>query len=571
MTAAVEERPLPLQEAAQAGSPFFNDINLLLTVEQPETITQRRLQVFAGETIRELKIQLRKKEYFTNKHCLIFGNRELLEDETIGQVSEECAEHGFLHVVAKLSGIEQLEVTTDDQKRIVKNENNSMPLSALTMAVNSSNKVGMEVVPRHLQSDAGDPVVHLIIKKSSKVHWHHKKGDKFEMRITADRPVVEAVPKLEAAAGTRSTPNLDRRLEPALSLSQLDIQEGWLLEVEETPLCLEELQPTAGPKIEMPAEWAKAKEALARGVKPKLVQVGTGGSYYIATPEGAKLAIFKPEDEEPRAPNNPKGHRGSPTGDGLRKGVRPGEGATREVIASVLDHDRFSGVPTTAMACLRDCGESSGYRKVGSFQQFVHHVSDCEEMGPSSFPVEEVHKICVLDIRLANTDRNGSNILADRGEGGWVLTPIDHGYCLPDSFEDINFEWLYWPQAKTPFSERTKDYIRSLDADRDLELIAKVGLALRPECKRVFRVCNMLLKKALTWGLTPYQIGRIMCRESTMSPLEKLHKEAIMLTLGKMYRHSTPSIEGLELDEDLYLETMSNNIDQYLEEIDVFE
>lgn len=66
--------------------------------------------------------------------------------------------------------------------------------------------------------------------------------------------------------------------------------------------------------------------------------------------------------------------------------------------------------------------------------------------------LQEVQKICILDIRLANTDRNGGNILARRNDDGeWNLTPIDHGYCLPDSFTDITFEWMYWPQAKQPF------------------------------------------------------------------------------------------------------------------------
>ena len=41
--------------------------------------------------------------------------------------------------------------------------------------------------------------------------------------------------------------------------------------------------------------------------------------------------------------------------------------------------------------------------------------------------------------------------------GGHELVPIDHGYVLPDSFQDISFEWLYWPQARAPLGE----YLRS--------------------------------------------------------------------------------------------------------------
>lgn len=63
--------------------------------------------------------------------------------------------------------------------------------------------------------------------------------------------------------------------------------------------------------------------------------------------------------------------------------------------------------------------------------------------------VLQVHKIAVLDLRLANADRNGGNILASRGPAGeWQLTPIDHGCILPETFEDMSFEWSFWRQVR---------------------------------------------------------------------------------------------------------------------------
>jgi hypothetical protein len=121
------------------------------------------------------------------------------------------------------------------------------------------------------------------------------------------------------------------------------------------------------------------------------------------------------------------------------------------VAAYLLDHGRFAGVPPTALVTCRvndSVVRGGASAKVGSLQQFVVADSDCEERGPSAFPVPEVHKICILDIRLANTDRNGSNILARREGDSWQLVPIDHGYCLPAKFEDISFEWMYWPQVR---------------------------------------------------------------------------------------------------------------------------
>ena len=427
------------------------------------------------------------------------------------------------------------------------------------------------------ESLPGDPVVHLVIRKSSKVHWHHLK-EGFDLRITADATVDDVKQRLaEVAEGFEAKDHAvvkaGHTLQPGMSLSELGVEKGDVLEIVEVPLCLEEyrdpMSPTRmSPRVEMPEEWQKAKDALAQGILPKLTSQGTGGSYFISAMEGKNLAVFKPEDEEPRAPNNPKGHRPSFAGDGLRKGVRPGEGATREVIAFTLDHEHFSGVPPTTMASLSSNPSHASHRKVGSFQQFVQHDVDCEEMGPSNFPVHEVHKICVLDIRLGNTDRNAGNILASKKQGEWILTPIDHGYCLPDSFEDITFEWMYWPQAKVPFRPETQAYIAGLDAEEDLALLERSGLYLRPDCVRVFRVCTMLLKKSLSRGMTPYDLGCMMCRQAlSMSPLEKLHKGAMKLTLGQMYGGSFTSGSGhLEMDEELYLKTMSDVIDQYLDE-----
>ena len=55
-------------------------------------------------------------------------------------------------------------------------------------------------------------------------------------------------------------------------------------------------------------------------------------------------------------------------------------------------------------------------------------------------------------------------------------------------------------------------YIAALDAERDLRVLAQHGLGIRPECARLLRVLTMLLQKAAARGLTPFDIGSIMCR-----------------------------------------------------------
>ena len=57
----------------------------------------------------------------------------------------------------------------------------------------------------------------------------------------------------------------------------------------------------------------------------------------IKTSEEA-VAIFKPIDEEPFAPNNPKGRQGPFGSETLRPGVKSGESTIREIAAYFLDH-----------------------------------------------------------------------------------------------------------------------------------------------------------------------------------------------------------------------------------------
>lgn len=63
-----------------------------------------------------------------------------------------------------------------------------------------------------------------------------------------------------------------------------------------------------------------------------------------------------------------------------------------------------------------------------------------------------------------------------------------------------------------PTDEATLAYIKALDAERDLAILAQHGLGIRPECARVLRVLTALLKKAAARGMSPFDIGSIMCR-----------------------------------------------------------
>jgi len=330
----------------------------------------------------------------------------------------------------------------------------------------------------------------------------------------------------------------------------------------------------------------QARMGLARGCAPMLAPSGTGGTYFMCDPDGSKVAVFKPEDEEPLAMNNPRGMLPSATGEGLRKGTRVGEGALREVAAYLLDHDHFAGVPATCLAHLcgshvLQAGETAEdvRPKRGSLQQYVASSSDCEEMGTTKFDIEEVHKITVLDLRLANADRNGGNILVREKfpedgcdaptEKQYELIPIDHGYTLPHTLQDVSFEWEFWHQAEVPYSASTRAYIAKLDAENDLATLAAAGISLPAECARNLRVCTMLLKKGAEAGLSPAVIAGVMTRqlENKRSHLEKM----TTLARNRAFGRGEKSLDKLEVwsdeEEVIYMKTFEKLLDEYLENI----
>ncbi|KAG6467443.1 hypothetical protein ZIOFF_074699 [Zingiber officinale] len=280
-------------------------------------------------------------------------------------------------------------------------------------------------------------------------------------------------------------------------------------------------------------------QAIKVGVDPIPVHSGLGGAYYFKNIKGESVAIVKPTDEEPFAPNNPKGFVGKALGlPGLKRSVRVGETGFREVAAYLLDYDHFANVPPTVLVKIThsvfNVNEGINYRtsgkaterkhravsKIASFQQFIKHDFDASDHGTSSFSVAAVHRIGILDIRIFNTDRHAGNLLVKKWQSATgrfgaqtELIPIDHGLCLPESLEDPYFEWIHWPQASIPFSEDELEYIANLDPVKDSEMLRMELPMIREACLRILILSTIFLKEAADFGLCLAEIGEMMSRE----------------------------------------------------------
>jgi hypothetical protein len=75
--------------------------------------------------------------------------------------------------------------------------------------------------------------------------------------------------------------------------------------------------------------------------------------YLLRSADNTPAGVFKPIDEEPFAPRNPREMKGKFGSDTCRPGVKSGESTIREVAAYLLDHQGFSGVPPTTLVELK--------------------------------------------------------------------------------------------------------------------------------------------------------------------------------------------------------------------------
>ncbi|KAK2638533.1 hypothetical protein Ddye_026328 [Dipteronia dyeriana] len=570
-----ESRSFPELFTHNHGLPMSDSILIFLSVSGSII----PMQVMESDSIASVKLRIQTfKGFFVKKQKLVFDGRELARSNS--RVRDYgLADGNVLHLLVRLSDLQAIRVTTVCGKVFEFHVNRGRNVGYVKQQIAKKGKGvvdlnnqklicdGEELEDQKLITDickSNDAVIHLLVRKSAKVRAKPVEKE-FEVSI-------EAVNLNEKEDDIKGEYQLGSLFLGCEARERTLLPRNVLLE----PFVVNS-------NIELPLVVVKlinsTLDGLERGNNPIRSLEGSGGAYFMQDASGQNyVSVFKPVDEEPMAVNNPRGLPLSIDGEGLKKGTQVGEGALREVAAYILDRpwgafrsfyieDRgFAGVPPTVMVkCLhKGFNHPDGYTntlknvKIGSLQVFMKNIGSCEDMGPNAFPVDEVHKISVLDIRLANTDRHAGNILVskDHEDSQMRLIPIDHGYCLPENFEDCTFDWLYWPQAKQHYSPDTIDYIKSLNAEQDIQLLKFYGWDLPPECARVFFISTMLLKKGAERGLTPFAIGSIMCRRTLKeeSMIEQIVREA----QGAMLPGSS---------EDGFLESVASIMDHHLDEL----
>jgi len=259
-------------------------------------------------------------------------------------------------------------------------------------------------------------------------------------------------------------------------------------------------------------------EKVTKGVKkytPELLSSGEGGVYLLRSETGENLAVFKPFDEDPFSPRNPK----SPISFGkldnnlVIGGYRAGESTQKEVAAYLLDRG-FANVPLAVF--VRITGGPWGFAgKHGSLHHYIPHLHDSWEISASLYSLADFQRIAVFDLRILNTDRHGGNILVLKDtdhKGGKKLVPIDHAFCLPDNVtscgDQLWFEWMSWPQANLPLLPEIMQYLKNINLEADSKTLRALGISEEAIFTMVW--CSTLLRFTLLRGLTLFETAEII-------------------------------------------------------------
>lgn len=276
--------------------------------------------------------------------------------------------------------------------------------------------------------------------------------------------------------------------------------------------------------------------AINEDIHPKRIVQGSSGSYFCRNRDKKIVGVFKPKDEEPYGPLNPK------WGKYFQKNLCccmygraclvANQGYLSEAGASIVDSSlglnivpktkvvrfvstsfHYSKVTRTKTNAVKNASQrfpQIGKRlrqglppKTGSLQMFVNGYKDAtivlKQLNLEALqPATRAHlqhlfeKLVILDYLTRNTDRGNDNWLikyvppAEGEEESIDIAAIDNGLSFPfkhpDEWRSYPYEWQWGPLAKIKFSDHTcAEFLPKIEND---DFIEELGQWRCAACRR---------------------------------------------------------------------------------------
>lgn len=219
---AINTAPLIEQQLQPRGA--SSSPQLLVQVLVESSFGQKAtLPVSGCDTIRELKMRLANKSWFTSKHCLFFGGKELLDHDMVADIVKQvntAANPNYLHVFVRAKDVRYGNISTSAASTSFGNlraldaaeaaDAHSPPKDSFTPRAppQSSDDLALATVS---SSDAADlaPVLHIVIRKSSHVTWSSaSRTGEFELTVRATDTADQLKQQLLPSSGDACSPAL---------------------------------------------------------------------------------------------------------------------------------------------------------------------------------------------------------------------------------------------------------------------------------------------------------------------------------------------------------------------------
>ncbi|VDK79934.1 unnamed protein product [Onchocerca ochengi] len=316
----------------------------------------------------------------------------------------------------------------------------------------------------------------------------------------------------------------------------------------------------------------RALEAINAGIQPVRIAAGSSGSYFVRDINYQTIAIFKPKDEEPFAPQNPKWPKyfqrmlcfccfG-------RACLIPNNGYISETAASLVDEKlQLHIVPKTRIVKLASPAfyykDKSRFNnkelkgKDGSYQLFLNGYVSASDIiprwkkGGGLCPLTAVEierfkylfqKLCVLDYVIRNTDRHMGNwLIKYEPEKILELAAIDNGLAFPVKHPETSsrlrqfpFAWAQLSWANYPWNEELRTNLLQLLTPQFVQSLCDDIATLFKydrDVNRFLKYSQLRVFRGQIWNL---RLALIMKE----SPAEMVKRPQVLVS--RRYRHNPP-------------------------------
>lgn len=220
-----------------------------------------------------------------------------------------------------------------------------------------------------------------------------------------------------------------------------------------------------------------ALKAVESGKSPKKPKMGASGSYLMYGMKRYVAGVFKPFDEEIGGPNNPfkRSYRGEIASRIAGYKTMVGRGVFREVAAYIVSH--CLGLNIVPMTCFAEFSHEFFYNtnegfflqkvktKRGSFQEYkagFKHVYELSKKALEEIPLDQFHRIFILDVIIGNMDRNLANLLTN----GSVVVAIDHALSFGAEHGKLTItQFKEIPQFNIPLRESLQEKVLNFSVE----------------------------------------------------------------------------------------------------------